>query len=87
MKNEFNQISLNVNDIQERKELICFVRNKLRNREYEDGEDPGEIGQSFYDTGLQIEIFGSYGSGLSTKNSDIDMRVNDPYTYRYLNLD
>lgn len=87
MKEEFNQISLSQQDIQDRKDLIQFVRNKIRNREFEDGEEAIVPGQSYYDTGLQIEIFGSYGSGLSVKSSDIDMRVNDPYTYRYLNLD
>ena len=86
MKKEYERISLSAKDIQDRKDLIQFVRNKLKNREFEEDQDQQEAGQSYYDTGFQIEIFGSYGSGLSTKNSDIDMRVNDPYTYRYLNL-
>ena len=41
----------------------------------------------YFDTGLDLEIFGSYACGLSTKNSDIDIRVNDFFTYRYLNLE
>ena len=38
-------------------------------------------------TGLDLEVFGSYAAGLSTTGSDIDIRVNDFYTYRYVNLD
>lgn len=38
-------------------------------------------------TGIDLEIYGSYAAGLSTKDSDLDLRVNDFYTYRYLNLE
>lgn len=34
-----------------------------------------------------LEVFGSYAAGLSLKGSDIDMRVNDFFTYRYLSLE
>ena len=34
-----------------------------------------------------METYGSYPCGLSTKSSDLDLRVNDQYTYCYLNLD
>ena len=38
-------------------------------------------------TGIDIEVYGSYAAGLSMKDSDLDIRVNDFYTYRYLNLE
>lgn len=41
----------------------------------------------YYDSGLDLEVFGSYAAGLSLKGSDIDVRVNDFFTYRYLNLE
>lgn len=37
---QFKEISLNADDIKDRKELIQYVRYKLRNREYEEDEDP-----------------------------------------------
>ena len=77
----FSEISLSPKDITDRKELILFVRNKLADRNYQGGEPSG-----FY-TGIDLEIFGSYAAGLSTKDSDLDFRVNDFYTYRYLNLE
>jgi len=40
MKAQFKEISLNADDIKDRKELIQYVRYKLRNREYEEDEDP-----------------------------------------------
>ena len=48
---------------------------------------PGFKGTDFYDTGLQLEIYGSYACEMSTTKSDLDFRINDPYTYRYINLD
>jgi DNA polymerase sigma len=84
MISHFEEISLSGQDITERKDLISFVKNKLKNKNYQ-GADISEI--SYYDTGLDIEVFGSYAAGLSTKRSDLDMRVNDFYTYRWLNLD
>ena len=41
----------------------------------------------YFDSGLDLEVFGSYACGLSSKNSDLDIRVNDFHTYRYLNLE
>ena len=41
----------------------------------------------YFDSGLDIEVFGSYPCGLSSKKSDLDIRVNDFFTYRYLNLE
>ena len=35
---------------------------------------------------MNLEVYGSYAAGLSTKTSDLDMRVNDFYTYRELNM-
>lgn len=52
MKAEYKKISLSQEDIKDRKELIQFVRNKLRNREYEEDDEPWQPGQSYYDTGL-----------------------------------
>ena len=36
MKKEYERISLSAKDIQDRKDLISFVRNKLKNREFEE---------------------------------------------------
>lgn len=47
----------------------------------------GHDDYGYYDSGLDLEVFGSYAAGLSLKGSDIDVRVNDFYTYRYLNLE
>ena len=47
----------------------------------------GHDDYGYYDSGLDLEVFGSYAAGLSLKGSDIDVRVNDFFTYRYLNLD
>ena len=52
MKAGYKKISLSQEDIKDRKELIQFVRNKLRNREYEEDDEPWQPGQSYYDTGL-----------------------------------
>lgn len=53
----------------------------MKNRNFEFEES------SYYDTGIGVELYGSFAAGLSTKNSDLDMRVNDFYSYRYLNLE
>ena len=39
MKKEYERISLSAKDIQDRKDLISFVRNKLKNREFEEDQD------------------------------------------------
>lgn len=57
---------------------------KLKNR---NADSSDQQLASFYDTGLNLEVFGSYATGLSTRASDLDLRVNDFYTYRYLNLE
>ena len=77
-------IKLSVKDETDRLELIQHIRNKLKNRNY---DQPEYQGPTYYDTGIDLELYGSYAAGLSTKNSDLDIRVNDFYTYRYLNLD
>jgi non-canonical poly(A) RNA polymerase PAPD5/7 len=42
---------------------------------------------SAYDSGLDLEVFGSYAARLSIKGSDLDLRVNDFYSYRYIDLE
>ena len=83
LKEHVHTISLSPSDIEQRKELIEYIRSKVKNRNYEVNSD----GANFYDTGLGVEVFGSYECGLSVKGSDVDLRVNDHYTYRYINLD
>lgn len=116
-----NNVSLTSEDIANRKDLIAFVRNKLKDRGYDmekhkkftelneskdhkEGEeikeptarllnDPdvkfsyGDTVLHAYDTGLDLEVFGSYASRLSTRGSDLDVRVNDLYSYRYIDLE
>ena len=40
MKAQYKKITLDASDIEDRKELIKFVKSKLKNREYDDGDDP-----------------------------------------------
>ena len=44
MKKEYERISLSAKDIQDRKDLISFVRNKLKNREFEEDQDEQDAG-------------------------------------------
>ena len=81
MEEYLDKVSLTPQVIAQRKELIEYVRQKLRNRNFEFDE------MSYYDTGIGLELYGSFAAGLSTKSSDLDMRINDFYSYRYLNLD
>ena len=53
----------------------------MKNRNFEFDES------SHFDSGVGLELYGSFAAGLSTKTSDLDMRINDFYSYRYLNLD
>lgn len=47
----------------------------------------GDSNLHSYDSGLDLEVFGSYAARLSTRGSDLDLRVNDFYSYRYIDLE
>lgn len=70
-----------------RKNLIQYVRNKLKDRNYEQEADGKCLNKYMNDyTGISLEVFGSFASALSTKESDLDLRINDFYSYKYLNI-
>lgn len=67
--------------------MVQFVRNKLKDRNYEQEADGKCLNKYMNDyTGINLEVFGSFAAALSTKESDLDLRINDFYSYKYLNL-
>ena len=77
-------IKLTPKEIEGREELIEYLRKKLKNKNFDQPSFKGI--SNYYDSGINIEVYGSYAAGLSTKSSDLDMRVNDHYTYKELNM-
>lgn len=62
---------LSEKDSSDRDELLSYIRSKLKNRNFESKD------AAWFDSGIGVETYGSYPCGLSTKTSDLDLRVND----------
>lgn len=82
LNNHLQMIRLSPKEEADRENLLNYLRDKLKNKNIDDPDQDQVL-----DTGLSLEVYGSYASGLSWKGSDLDLRVNDMYTYRFINLE